>query len=197
MKLKLGNAFNIALILILVVCAFLLKEAGLTLVGILLIGIALGIILQRSRFCIASAFSDVLLFKDTKLLMAVVLFVLISSWGFAVIQISGGEGFVVAIGWRTVLGGIMFGSGMALAGGCAVGTLMRLGEGYLLFIPALIGLIIGATLGAYHYDYWGTPAGLKYSVFLPDFLGWGGAIVIESAVLIGIWLLLWLIGRSR
>jgi len=43
---------------------------------------------------------------------------------------------------------------MVLAGGCASGVLMRIGEGHALHWVVLIGFIIGTLLGAKDYSFW-------------------------------------------
>ena len=109
--------------------AAVLTGRGLTGGGVLLCGLGLGYILQRSRFCMASAYTDLLVFKDGSLFRALLIFILVCSVGFFFVGLkTGREGFVVALGWRTVLGGLLFGCGMVLAGGCAAGTIMRLGK---------------------------------------------------------------------
>jgi uncharacterized protein len=158
-------------------------------VGVLLFGIAIGFVLQRSRFCISSAFSDLILFKDGKLFKAVVLLIAISTIGFSVLQANGKEGFVVAIGLRTLIGAILFGIGMTVAGGCAVATLMRIGEGYVLFTVVLVGLLIGGTIGAYHYYYWGAPSAHLFTIFLPKYFGWTGSVILQLFLLLTVWLI--------
>ncbi|MDD2498339.1 MAG: YeeE/YedE thiosulfate transporter family protein [Desulfitobacteriaceae bacterium] len=172
-----------------VLLAVILSRMEFGLLSVLVFGLGLGYILQRSRFCIASAYSDLVLFKEGKLFRALIIFILISTLGFTLVELSGdGQGFVVAVGGHTILGAILFGCGMVLAGGCAAGTLMRLGEGYILFIPVLVGLIGGSTLGAYHYNYWGTAQSFSKTVFIPDAMGWPLAVGMQICFLIFFWL---------
>ncbi|MEL7568564.1 MAG: YeeE/YedE thiosulfate transporter family protein [Dehalobacterium sp.] len=177
---------------IVVIClsgAAVFTNQGVTAAGVLLCGLGLGYILQRSRFCIASAYTDLLLFKDGTLFRAILIFILVCSVGFFLVELKPNrEGFVVALGWHTILGGFLFGCGMVLAGGCAAGTIMRLGEGYVLFIPALAGLILGSTLGAFHYPFWHASPYVKYAVFLPDLIGWAGALSLQILLLLALWL---------
>lgn len=174
---------------LIVVLAVILSRTDLGLLSVLVFGLGLGYILQRSRFCIASAYSDLILFKEGKLFRALIIFIVVSTLGFTLVELRGGQGFVAAVGGHTILGAILFGCGMVLAGGCAAGTLMRLGEGYILFIPVLVGLVGGSTLGAYHYNYWGTAQSLSKTVFLPDAMGWPLAVGIQICLLILVWLL--------
>lgn len=51
--------------------------------------------------------------------------------------------YIVSVGLNTAIGGILFGIGMVLAGGCASGTLYRVGEGYTTSMVALVGMLVG------------------------------------------------------
>src|SRR5690606_18257501 len=80
----------------------------------------------------------------------------------------------------TVIGGILFGIGMVLAGGCASGLLMRTGEGFLTQMVALIFFIIGSLWGAHDFSWWHDKFISKgKSIFLPDVFGWLGGIIIQ------------------
>lgn len=94
-------------------------------------GIFFGIILQRGRLCFNSAIRDLRLFKDNYLWKAVVLAISLEIIAFH---------FMASVGWITLtpkpfapignmLGGLIFGFGMVLAGGCASGVTYRSGEG--------------------------------------------------------------------
>lgn len=171
--------------------AAILTCKGFVFLALLLCGMGLGYVLQRSRFCIFSAFTDLLLFKDGALFRALLVFILVSSTGFFLVELtSERQGFAAALGWRTVLGAFLFGCGMVLAGGCAAGTLLRLGEGYALFLPVLAGLIIGSTLGAFHYPFWHRIADQFSPVFFPDLVGWGAAFCLQILCLGLLWLVI-------
>ncbi len=93
-----------------------------------------------------------------------ILAMIVSTVGFAVIQ-SGYihnkgidynliPGAVSSVGIHVMIGAFIFGIGMVLAGGCASGVLMRIGEGHALHWVVLIGFIIGTLLGAKDYSFW-------------------------------------------
>ncbi len=118
----------------------------LHIVGSIVLGILFGFALQRGSFCGASLISSVVLFKDAKGLDAILAAVLVSMVGFA---------FLAHMGWiitnpnplrllSAVVGGVVFGVGMVLAGGCITGTLYKAGEGRLTSMLALVTIGIGS-----------------------------------------------------
>jgi len=114
----------------------------------LLVGALFGFALQRGRFCMNSAIRDTILLKDTTLLKSVVMAILVAMVGFALLAMGGlikisPSGFF----WGAhLVGGILFGIGMVLAGGCASGITYRIGEGVVSALSAAIGLTIAGTL---------------------------------------------------
>ncbi|MBN1451716.1 MAG: YeeE/YedE family protein [Anaerolineales bacterium] len=116
----------------------------------LLVGILFGFALQRGRFCMNSAIRDTILLKDNTLLKSVGVAILVGMVGFALMAMGG----IIKISptpffWgANLVGGIIFGIGMVLAGGCASGVTYRVGEGMVGALSALIGLSAGATLTA-------------------------------------------------
>jgi len=62
--------------------------------------------------------------------------------------------FATPIGLSLLLGGVLFGVGMQLSGGCASGTLFLLGGGNLKFLAVLIAFVFGSTVGAAHAGFW-------------------------------------------
>lgn len=123
-----------------------MQDVILAVIPGLLIGILFGLALQRGRFCMNSAFRDPLLLKEYKLLFAVFLAIFVQMIGFGImaglniITLNPKPLMLVA----QILGGFVFGIGMAFAGGCASGTTYRVGEGMMGSLVALIGLAIGA-----------------------------------------------------
>ncbi len=157
----------------------------------LLFGLAFGYILQRSRFCFTAAFRDPWISGSTSLTRAVLLAILIATIGFAVIMykgfLAGGEipgiGMIKPIGIPLVLGGIIFGTGMVIAGGCASGTLMRVGEGFTMQIIALFFFVMGSLWGVHDMPFWDKFNENAPSVFLPDVFGWAGGLVVQILII--------------
>ncbi len=97
----------------------------------LIIGILFGILLQRSQFCFVSGFRNIFTQKNFRFPTALFIAISIQSIGFftlqhyELIELPNGEFSLSA----TVLGGLLFGLGMASAGCCGSGTWFRSGEG--------------------------------------------------------------------
>lgn len=106
-------------------------------------GFLFGVVLQRGRVCFNSAFRDLRLTKDNYMFKAGLLTVAILAIGhvalaqFGLIKLSPAGISFVSMG----IGGLLFGLGMVLAGGCASGTTYRIGEGFTTSI--LAGLVYG------------------------------------------------------
>ncbi len=122
----------------------------------LLIGLAFGFVLQRGRFCMNSAYREVL-FGDFTLLRAYLLAVVITTIGANLMEDLGWlrhvdeTGALVAgtlerqsfVPWANIIGGYIFGMGIVLAGGCGSGILYRVGEGNLAYAVAVFGFFFG------------------------------------------------------
>jgi hypothetical protein len=117
----------------------------------------------------------------------------VSSIGFLAVKytsaIGGGEtnlnmAGVSPIGLPLIIGAVLFGIGMVIAGGCASGTLMRVGEGFLMQILSLVFFIVGSAWGAHDMGFWGKLNSHAPKVFLPDVFGWFGAIVVQGLIIV-------------
>ena len=100
-----------------------------------------------------------------------------------------GHLLVLAFGPGTVIGGLLFGAGMTVAGMCAAGTLLRIGEGYVVAWITLVGFVLGAALDpfrAFLPAAWGTP---HAGVWLGEALGLAGAALLTLAALGAAWML--------
>ncbi|HUJ17393.1 MAG TPA: YeeE/YedE family protein [Nitrospirota bacterium] len=124
----------------------------------LLIGAAFGFVLQRGRFCVNSAFREVL-FEDYTMFRAYLLAVAVAMIGANLIEDMGWLGhyesgaFVAGQLYRqgfapfaNVIGGFIFGMGIVLAGGCGSGILYRVGEGNLAYVLAVCGFFFGIAM---------------------------------------------------
>jgi len=144
--------------------------------GFLIFGLLIGIIMQRTRFCFVRAFREPFMTGDGAASKAVALAVIISVIGFSILKWSDmkdWEAQVSAGFWfGSLVGGIIFGIGMSLTGGCASGTLWRAGEGH---IKLWIALIAFALSGSYFRE-WLAVSGwsmkLGEALFIPELIGW-------------------------
>ncbi len=155
-------------------------------------GIVFGFILQRSRFCFTASMRDPSLTGSTSLTRAVLIAFAITSLGFWAIKYGAhlqgmpipGQSYVVPVSLATAAGAFMFGIGMVIAGGCASGTLMRVGEGFIMQILSLTFFIIGSLWGAHDFGWWTLHAiSNGKALFLPDLFGWGGSIAVQLLII--------------
>jgi hypothetical protein len=119
----------------------------------LLLGAALGHVLYRSDFCMAGMFRDVFLFRGSALLPSLALLIAAAMALFALAQLAGLILISPPPTYRppslaTALGGVLFGAGMVLAGGCVVSTLYRMAGGNLAAALAFCGMLAGSLLYA-------------------------------------------------
>ena len=131
----------------------LLTEPYFLFIFNLLIGICFGNILYRADYCMAGMFRDVFLMKDYTLLRSLYLCVVISMALLYLTRLSGIIPFYPPPTYSlasaaTFAGGIIFGVGMVLAGGCVVGTLYKMASGNVTNLFAFIGIISGSMLYA-------------------------------------------------
>ena len=157
-----------------------------------IIGGCFGFILQKSRFCFTASMRDPYLTGSTSVTRAVLIAFAVTTIGFTAIKygayIKGlpipGQSYIVPISLATVVGAFLFGIGMVIAGGCASGTLMRVGEGFGMQMLSLLFFVIGSLWGAHDYGWWKLNFMLKGpKVFLPDIFGWAGALILQLLVI--------------
>lgn len=115
-----------------------------------LLGVALGFVARRGRFCTLGAIEDAVYANDTRRLRSWILAIGVAIVGVHALELWGGLDLTrsIYLGARLewgalIIGGFLFGVGMALNGTCGFGTLRQLGGGDL---KALISfLVIGVT----------------------------------------------------
>ncbi|MBB5171886.1 YeeE/YedE family protein [Texcoconibacillus texcoconensis] len=135
-------------------------------------GLIYGFLLQKADFCFVASVRDFVSVKDSRIgkgvlvLMATALI----GWGLALSTglASLDQVWSVPIGATNLIGGILFGIGMTIAGSCASGALYRSGMGYIHFWIVIAAMIAGNLLFAYIYDPWGREGFVEPLTFTED-----------------------------
>ena len=121
------------------------QQAGImVLLSGILVGVLFGFVLQRGRYCMNSAFRDMIFMNDYTLFRSYLLALVIAILGANLLE---DIGFLGEDGLRrqsfnviaNIVGGYIFGLGIVLAGGCGSGIIYRIGEGYVSAIVATFG----------------------------------------------------------
>lgn len=189
-KNQLPIGFGVLLFIIIIGLALGLKNGTLALYWAF--GCCFGFILQKSRFCFTASLRDPCITGSTSITRAVLIAFAITTIGFAAIKygafVNGqeipGQSYIMPISVATAVGGIMFGIGMVIAGGCASGTLMRVGEGFAMQMLSLLFFVIGSLIGAGHMGWWTENfIATAPRIFLPDVFGWGGAVILQLVII--------------
>jgi len=184
--------FGFLILIILVAVAVWLSTKNSTLVLYWITGLSFGFVLQRSRFCFSASMRDPYLTKSTSVTRAVLIALALTSIMFTAIKYGyaanglpiPGQSYIAPISIATGFGAFMFGIGMVIAGGCASGTLMRVGEGFWMQVLSLFFFIVGSLWGAHDYGWWMEKfiiVGKR--VFLPDYMGWIGGLLFNLAII--------------
>jgi len=115
------------------------------------VGFLFGFFLQKGDLCGASAFSEVVLAKDWRKVQGLWVAIVVSMLGFAVLDRLGLVTLSVKpmLWLNYIVGGLLFGSWMVLAGGCVSGCLYKAATGNLNSIAALLAMPFGMAMVEY------------------------------------------------
>jgi uncharacterized protein len=176
----------------LVLAAIVLAALGELLTGhalfaaVVLFGAAFGVLIQRSQLCFTSSLRDLWLFGKGLEAKAILIGMAIQS---VIVAVFIARGTPAIIHWASpgaLIGGLLFGVGIIVAGGCETGWMYRIMEGQAQFIAVAIGNITGATILAYGWDHWKLATTLVTpwpNVNLVALLGMPGALAATGAFL--------------
>ncbi len=113
-------------------------------------GLAFGIVFQRSRFCLVNAFREPFLSGDSEHARAAALALVMAMIGFTILKatdLKDASEWVFPSFWLGALvGGVLFGIGMVLAGGCGAGSIWRVGEGHVKLWVAVFFFAVSASV---------------------------------------------------
>ncbi|MCK4622906.1 MAG: YeeE/YedE family protein [Desulfuromonadales bacterium] len=173
---------------------------AIILISLLLGGIS-GMIMHRADFCLAGMFRDLFLFRNSPHLRSLLLLIALSMLLFEMARLMGILNHTLPSSLyglpslTNLIGGVLFGLGMVLAGGCVVGTLYKVGAGSIPSASAFCGLIIGSTLYAEIHPAWKELAQLTRlgdAASLPQLLkAPPTAVLLMALVLMGFFLWRW------
>jgi uncharacterized protein len=109
------------------------------------VGLLLGFFLQKGELCGASAFSEVLLNGEGRKVFGLWIGIIVSMIGFALASLGGWVSLSPKpLLWvNDIVGGLVFGAGTVLAGGCISGCLFKSAMGNLNSIAALLTIPVG------------------------------------------------------
>lgn len=155
------------------------------------IGSAAGFVMHRSDFCLAGAFRDLFLFRQGRMLRILLLLAVVAMPLYEAGRLLG----LLAVPFPLFgppslvnpLGGLIFGIGMVLAGGCVVGTLYKMAAGRLTSLLAFVGLLAGSALYAEIHPWWAKLAQrgtLAAAVTLPQMLDLPPALLLAPLAVV-------------
>ena len=161
----------------------------------LLIGISLGLLLERGRFCFFCIFRDGIEDKNTTPFLSILVAIATGAIGYSVIF---GQflpdtstdrlppvAHIGPVSWVLALSAFIFGLGMALSGACISGHLYRLGQGYLRAIPALLGTLIGFVIAFLTWNWLYLSAiSDAPTIWLPHYIGYSGSLIATLILLL-------------
>ena len=163
----------------------------------LMIGISLGLLLERGRFCFFCIYREGIEEKNTTPFLSILVAIASGSVGYAIIfgqflpdtstDSLPPAAHIGPVSWPLVVAALAFGIGMSLSGACISGHLYRIGQGYLRAIPALIGVLVGFVIAflTWNWLYLRAIADAP-TIWLPHTFGYAGSLVITFLALIAI-----------
>ncbi|MEO8102439.1 MAG: YeeE/YedE thiosulfate transporter family protein [Betaproteobacteria bacterium] len=168
---------------------------------IVLAGFAIGYIMRSSRLCFARAFREPYITGEGAMTKAVILALLVGIPIAALLfqkKVIDPYLAIPATFWiGSLSGGVIFGIGMVFAGGCASGSLWRMGEGHLkLWVAMFFFAWMGSTASALFRKFGLTSIDesnvetfemtrVGFQAYLPDMSGsWGLSLLVGGGLLL-------------
>lgn len=151
------------------------------------IGLGAGVVMHRADYCLAGMFRDLFLFRQHFMLRTLLLGILASMLLFEAAR----QGGLLPLypfpllgppALTNIFGGVLFGVGMVLAGGCVVGTLYKMGSGSVLSLVAFVGLLVGSAIYAEIHPWWQVVA--RKTMLLPKAITVPQALGIDPLILL-------------
>lgn len=150
----------------------------------MLCGVGFGLLIERAQICFTSAFRDMWITGRTHMAKAIIIGMAVSAIGiYSYVQL-GVSPKIMWAGPNAVIGGLLFGFGIVLAGGCETGWMYRAVEGQVHFWWVGLGNVIGSTILAYYWDDFAEPLATSWDkVNLLSSLGDKGGLLATYLML--------------
>lgn len=170
---------------------------------IVVLGFAIGFVMHRARLCFARAFREPFMTAEgdmtNAIILALAIGIPIAAFLFQRKVIDPFSAIPASFWIGSLIGGVIFGIGMVFAGGCASGSLWRMGEGHLkLWVAMLFFAWMGSTASAIlkmsgltrsipdnDADFEITAVG--YQAYWPDMLGGWAPTLLLAGILLFVW----------
>lgn len=146
--------WSVAILYGAIIIYFLATGKVLLAVGALA-GALFGILIERGQICFTSAFRDLWISGRAIMSKAIAVGMMVSVVITFIFIQTGSAQIIKMAAPSTVIGGLLFGFGIVLAGGCETGMMYRAMEGQVLFFVVGAGNIVGATILSYGWDHFG------------------------------------------
>jgi uncharacterized protein len=148
--------------------------------GLLFLGFLIGLVMHRARFCFVRAFRCPFMTGEAEMVKVVAMSLMIYGMGSAIIKWAWIKDPMTGVYHPFFLGslggGLVFGVGMILAGGCASSTLWRIGEGHLKLVMTMIGFALSNALTSKAITALKLSDKLGKGIFMPEVFTWGMTI---------------------
>ena len=156
----------------------------------LFFGSAFGIVFQRSRFCLVNAFREPFMSGASEHARGAALALVMGVIGFAILKVTdlkdAVEWVFPSFWFGALTGGVLFGIGMVLAGGCGAGSIWRAGEGHVKLWIAVAFFALAASAMRLLLTRMEWIGQLGTPVFLPHLFGWpwavGGVVTADDCL---------------
>jgi uncharacterized membrane protein YedE/YeeE len=181
------KAYSGILIVFLLLLTIAAMFTNLWVITAIPIGFLFGFFLKKGELCGASAISEIILMKDKSKAFGIWVAIIVSMAGFAALDLMGlvelnPKPFIYL---NYIVGGLLFGTGIVLAGGCVSGCLFKAGAGNVNSMAGLVGIPLGIALVEYG------PLS-EFHKYLQSFVlksQDGGSITLSSLTGVPYWLL--------
>ena len=151
----------------------------------MLFGAAFGLIIAKAQICFTSAFRDIFTTGRSELAIAIIIGMAVATLGVFTYLNMGAAPKIFWTGPNVVIGGLLFGFGIVIAGGCECGWMYRAVEGQVHFWIVGVGNIIGATLLAFIWDDISEPLATSWpKINLLESFGQYGGLVANYGLLL-------------